>query len=76
MRMNRTAVLAGIGLVLGAALFAAAQVTPARPMKIKVTAEQANLREKPDIGSGIVQQIPEGTVLEADRKESAASIFP
>ena len=69
MRMNRTAVLAGIGLVLGAALFAAAQVTPARPMKIKVTAEQANLREKPDIGSGIVQQIPEGTVLEADRKE-------
>lgn len=69
MRTNRTAVLAGIGLVLGATFFAAAQVTPARPMKIKVTAEQANLREKPDIGSGIVQQIPEGTVLEADRKE-------
>ena len=42
---------------------------PARPMKVKVTAEQANLREKPDIGSSIVQQIPEGTVLEADRKE-------
>jgi hypothetical protein len=69
MRMNRMAVLAGIGLVLGTALLAAAQVTPKGPMKIKVTAEQANLREKPDIGSGIVQQIPEGTVLEADRKE-------
>jgi len=69
MRMNRTAVLAGIGLVLGLAVIAAAQMTPKGPMKIKVTAEQANLREKPDIGSGIVQQIPEGTVLEADRKE-------
>ena len=69
MRMNRTSVLAGIGLVLGMAVIAAAQVAPARPIKIKVTAEQANLREKPDIGSGIVQQIPEGTVLEADRKE-------
>ena len=56
-------------LVLGTAHLAAAQVAPARTMKIKVTAEQANLREKPDIGSGIVQQIPEGTVLEADRKE-------
>jgi len=38
-------------------------------MKVKVTAEQANLREKPDIGSAIVQQIAEGTVLEADKKE-------
>jgi len=37
--------------------------------KIKVTAEQANLREKPDIGSAVVQQIPEGTILESDRKE-------
>jgi hypothetical protein len=56
-------------LVLGAALLAAAQEAPARPMKVKVTAEQANLREKPDIGSAMVQQIPEGTVLEADKKE-------
>lgn len=51
------------------ALAAGAQNAPPRPMKIKVTAEQANLREKPDIGSSIVQQIPEGTVLEADRKD-------
>jgi len=56
-------------LVLGIVLAASAQVAPARTTKVKVTAEQANLREKPDIGSGIVQQIPEGTVLEADRKE-------
>jgi len=51
------------------ALAAAAQDAPARPAKIKVTAEQANLREKPDIGSSIVQQIPEGALLEADRKD-------
>jgi hypothetical protein len=51
------------------ALAAEAQNAPPRPTKIKVTAEQANLREKPDIGSSIVQQIPEGTVLEADRKD-------
>jgi hypothetical protein len=38
-------------------------------IKLKVVAEQANLRERPDIGSAIVQQIPEGTVLEADKKE-------
>ena len=56
-----------VGLV-AAPLLAAAQAAPG-PVKIKVTAEQANLREKPDIGSGIVQQIPEGTVLDADRKE-------
>lgn len=69
MRMNRACHAVFPILVLGAALAAAAQVAPARTMKIKVTAEQANLREKPDIGSGIVQQIPEGTVLEADRKD-------
>src|SRR5512136_3112683 len=58
-----------IGLVSGTVLVAAAQNAPVRLTKIKVTAEQANLREKPDIGSSIVQQIPEGTVLDADKKE-------
>jgi hypothetical protein len=69
MRMKHARLVVFLILVLGTALLAAAQVAPARTMKIKVTAEQANLREKPDIGSGIVQQIPEGTVLESDRKE-------
>ncbi|MCX6569749.1 MAG: SH3 domain-containing protein [Candidatus Aminicenantes bacterium] len=55
--------------ILALALVCPAQQAPARPMKVKVTAEQANLREKPDIGSAIVQQIPGGTVLEADKKE-------
>jgi len=54
---------------LGLALPASAQNPQTRPTRIKVTAEQANLREKPDIGSAIVQQVPEGIVLEADKKE-------
>jgi opacity protein-like surface antigen len=39
------------------------------PIKLLVTAEQANIREKPDIASTILLQVPEGTALEADRKE-------
>jgi len=69
MRMKHGGLVVLLILVLGTALAASAQVAPALTMKVKVTAEQANLREKPDIGSGIVQEIPEGTVLEADRKE-------
>lgn len=67
--MKKQAVLSLPFIILALALLGPAQETPARPMKVKVTAEQANLREKPDIGSALVQQIPEGTVLEADKKE-------
>jgi len=38
-------------------------------IKLRVTAEQANVREKPDIVSAILQQFPEGATLEAERKE-------
>jgi hypothetical protein len=38
-------------------------------IKLRVAAEQANVREKPDITSSILQQLPEGTTLEAERKE-------
>jgi len=69
MRMRQTVLPIMVVLVLGAALSLRAQATAGRTFKVKVTAEQANLREKPDIGSSIVQQIPEGTVLEADKKE-------
>jgi hypothetical protein len=69
MRMRAPlAVLLVLGLA-GATFVAAAQKTPAPTARVKVIAEQANLREKPDIGSAIVQQIPEGTVLEADKRE-------
>jgi len=66
MRVRACLLLFLIVSVAGAPFLAASQKAPAR---VKVIAEQANLREKPDIGSSIVQQIPEGTVLEADRKE-------
>jgi len=46
-----------------------AQEKPAPTFKIKVTAEQANIRDTPDIGSPVIQQLPEGTVLEAEKKE-------
>jgi hypothetical protein len=69
MRMKRSVLFLLLVTAVGAMFAAAPQDAPARAIKVKVTAEQANLREKPDIGSAIVQQIPEGTVLDADRKE-------
>jgi opacity protein-like surface antigen len=38
-------------------------------IKLRVAAEQANIRERPDITSPILQQLPEGATLEAERKE-------
>ncbi len=39
------------------------------PYKLKVVAEQANIRLKPDIGSIIIKQVPEGTILNSSGKE-------
>jgi hypothetical protein len=36
--------------------------------KLKVVTEKANLRVKPDIGSTIIRQVPQGTILESVRK--------
>jgi hypothetical protein len=58
-----------IAALLCLALALPAQEASIRPIKLKVSADQANLREKPDIGSAVIQQVPEGTVLESDRKE-------
>lgn len=69
MNPNKIATLFILLLFLGGLSGFSAQDSSAKTFKIKVTAEQANLREKPDIGSAVVQQIPEGTVLEADKKE-------
>jgi hypothetical protein len=38
-------------------------------IKLQVTAEQANIREKPDIMSAVLDQVPMGAVLEAEKKE-------
>ena len=69
MRTKRIALSIIMIFVLGAALPLGAQERTLQAVRVKVTAEQANLRERPDIGSGVVQQVPEGTVLLADRKE-------
>lgn len=37
--------------------------------RVRVVAEQANIRVKPDIGSEMLFQVPEGTELEAEKKE-------
>ena len=42
---------------------------PGGGIRLRVTAEQANVREKPDIMSAVLRQIPEGAILEAERKE-------
>ncbi|MHB8055566.1 MAG: SH3 domain-containing protein [Candidatus Aminicenantales bacterium] len=66
MRHQKSRFLILVSLVMAIAATAAAD--PAL-FKIKVTAEVANIRVKPFIGSNIVRQFPEGTVLEAERKE-------
>lgn len=63
-RATRFLPIAFLGFILAAA---AAFGSPV--IKLKVTAEIANVRVKPFIGSNIVRQFPEGTVLEAARKE-------
>src|SRR5512138_106874 len=68
MRMRGTVLFLVFVLAAGAPLVAA-EGAQAQTVKLKVTADQANLREKPDIGSAIIQAIPAGTILEADRKE-------
>jgi hypothetical protein len=49
--------------------FVAPAGLPGGGIKLRVTAEQANVRERPDITSPILQQLPEGAILEAERKE-------
>jgi hypothetical protein len=39
------------------------------PYKLKVVAEQANIRLKPDIGSIIIKQVPQGTILNSSGKQ-------
>ncbi|NIM91269.1 MAG: SH3 domain-containing protein [Candidatus Aminicenantes bacterium] len=41
---------------------------PKFPFRLEVATEQANIREKPDIGSVIIRQVPRGTILESTKK--------
>jgi len=61
---SRLPLIASLGiLIVAAAAFGSAVI------KLKVTAEIANVRVKPFIGSNIVRQFPEGAILEAELKE-------
>ena len=71
--MIKTSSIIRLAIVL-AVITALAAAHPVRAgqektFKVKVSAEQANLRERPDISSAVVQQIPEGTILDAEKKE-------
>jgi len=47
----------------------------AQTVKLKVSAEQADIRRRPDIGSALVRQVPQGTILESKGKEVEPSSF-
>jgi len=53
----------------GILLALAAGALAGQATQLKVTAEIANIRQKPSISSLIVRQIPEGAILQASRKE-------
>jgi hypothetical protein len=63
MMLRRPILTAAFGILLALAAAAAGVI------RLKVTAEVANIRQKPSISSLIVRQIPEGALLEASRKE-------
>jgi hypothetical protein len=54
---------------IAAVFFCGGLVLPRSLIKLKVTAEFANIRQKPSIGSPIVRQIPQGAFLEGVSKE-------
>jgi hypothetical protein len=54
---------------IAAVFFCGGLALPRSLIKLKVTAEFANIRQKPSIGSPIVRQIPQGAFLEGVSKE-------
>lgn len=58
-----------VAAFLALALSAPAPGLSAQQCRVRVTAEHANIREKPDIGSAVLLQIPEGMILEAVSRE-------
>lgn len=66
--MAKNTLTAILILLLAHAAFGA-QTAEGGRFKVRVSAEQANIREKPDIGSAVLLQIPEGSVLESSGKE-------
>jgi hypothetical protein len=64
-KINKACVLLfGISLLFLSAAYGQETIT-----KLKVVTEQANIRLKPDIGSIIIKQVSQGTVLESTGKQ-------
>jgi len=61
-----------ITLIILVSLYLSLLFTPeiqAASFKIRVVTEQANIRLEPDIGSAIIRQVPQGTLLDSNGKE-------
>lgn len=56
-------------IVLVVGLFSLSLQAQVKKFRVRVVTEQANIRVKPDISSEMLFQIPEGTELEAEKKE-------
>lgn len=56
-------------LTIPALILLASAASAQLPVQLQVTAEVANLRLRPDIGSAVVRQIPKGTMVLATAKE-------
>lgn len=56
-------------LILLCFFFAGSAHAQDAPIKLKVIAEVANIRQNSDIGSPIIHQLPQGAFIEANRKQ-------
>ncbi|MGB9765287.1 MAG: SH3 domain-containing protein [Candidatus Saccharicenans sp.] len=62
--------LSALGLtILMVFLFFSVAGSQTQKFRVRVVSEQANIRVKPDISSEMLLQVPEGTELEAEKKE-------
>jgi hypothetical protein len=66
-KFSRQPALAILALLLAPSLVPS--MLGAQLITLQVTAEQANIREKPDLTSPVVKQVVVGAVLEAEKKE-------
>jgi Bacterial SH3 domain len=67
MKLSRQPTLVILALLMAPGLIPS--MPAAQIITLQVTAEQANIREKPDLMSPVVKQVIAGAVLEAEKKE-------
>lgn len=67
MKFYRRSIITLLALLVTPYLFPS--MPGVQTITLQVTAEQANIREKPDITSPVIKQVVTGGILEAERKE-------